>query len=161
MRTTARWRNGSSMTASRCRASARGISPSVRGCRRRVSENRLSSDLALGTKIQHLGVDPHVAQALEQTVEIRQVVTRAAHVDHRRHPFDAVSELVAVEFLDQGRQQAHRQIVHGVVAQIFQCLQGDALARAGLAADENQAHASLMVSTRKRPINPAGSPRPA
>ena len=88
----------------------------------------LEQHVAFGVQEDHLDLGAHLTELAHQRVDLRPAAQRAAHIQHGGRPIDGAVG-VALELLDQGGQEPRGQVVHGVVTEIFQRPQRDALAR--------------------------------
>ena len=99
----------------------------------------LDQDFVVGVEKQHLHHQTAVAQFFQQLGKMLEIVTEVAGI----HPDGAVLHRIAPmgeQGLGERLEQLQGQVVHTVVVQILQGLQGDALTGAGQTADDNHPH---------------------
>ncbi|MCY1250678.1 hypothetical protein D9M72_643370 [compost metagenome] len=99
----------------------------------------LEQRFVIGIEIQDVALDMLVPRFLEQFREALQLARQVARVDGHR---DLRVQQFGVQqgALRQIRQQTGRQVVDAIEAVVLEHIERRALARAGKAADDDQAH---------------------
>ncbi|MDT4876460.1 hypothetical protein FQZ97_1118960 [compost metagenome] len=99
----------------------------------------LEQRFVIGIEVQDVALDMHVPRFLEQFRETLQLARQVARVDGHR---DLRVQQFGVQqgALRQIGQQAGRQVVDAIETVVLEHIERRALARAGQAADDDQAH---------------------
>ena len=120
------------------------------GCRRRVSEKRRTSVSVVASRNSDCTATP-CSRSCRELLRHQRQRGGAAHVHGDGHLAGAVLLLQR----DEGQQQLGRQVVHAVVAGVFQRVQGHRLARARHAGDQHHVEHRWQVSVTASLIGPA------
>src|SRR5690606_11077233 len=96
----------------------------------------LENAAAVGGEKQQTWLQAAVRKLLQLLGQTAQFRTARTRIDAQRHP--CIQLGVVADLFEEARRQGGRQVVHAVEPEIFQGMQGGALAAAGKAADLQQ-----------------------